>query len=149
MKGYGSERGATVVEFAVIVVLLLVIVFGILELAFIFYQRHFVENAAREGMRVGIRANNFNCFEGCDEARRTTAEQRVNEYLSNLYQPGDILSVEAERDPDNPRITVAAEVTNFFPRLLSGLIPGFANQTIISYSITGEYEDPAEYDNEE
>ncbi|MDR9501929.1 MAG: pilus assembly protein [Desulfurivibrionaceae bacterium] len=143
----GNEKGATVVEFAVIVALLLVIVFGILEFAFIFYQRHFVENAAREGMRVGILANNFSCFTGCapDPERKTVVEDRVEEYLSVLYDDSDIY---VNRVPENS-LEVKVEVENFFPQLLSGLIPGFANQDTISYSITGEYEDPDEYENEE
>lgn len=156
VKRTDNERGATVVEFAVIIIPLLLIVFAILEFSFIFYQRHFVENAAREGMRVGIRANNFSCFDGkpatgctADVDRKLEVKKQVEEYLSALYQPEDILLVDPKRDPDNPRITVAVKVNNFFPQLLSGLIPGFANQTIISYSITGEYEDPDEYEDEE
>lgn len=154
-KNRSSEKGATVVEFAVIVVLLLIILFGILEFAFIFYQRHYVENAAREGMRVGIRANNFSCFNntppaGCTSAvdRQKVIRQRVINYLSNLYQPGDIQEPVIERIDATKSLRVTATVNNFFPQLLSGLIPGFASPTTLSYSITGEYEDPGEFDNE-
>ncbi|MDT8335289.1 MAG: TadE/TadG family type IV pilus assembly protein [Desulfurivibrionaceae bacterium] len=142
----GNEKGATVVEFAVIVVLLLLILFAILEFAFIFYQRHFVENAAREGMRVGIRANNYSCFTGCAQDRKRAVEQRVADYLSALYDESDI---EVDRVAAEKSLKVSVAVENFFPQLLSGLIPGFANQNTLSYSITGEYEDPDEFDNEE
>ncbi|MFO7607006.1 MAG: pilus assembly protein [Desulfurivibrionaceae bacterium] len=156
VKRAGNERGATVVEFAVIVIPLFLIVFAILEFSFIFYQRHFVENAAREGMRVGIRANNFSCFDGkpaagctADVDRKLEVEKRVTDYLAKLYQPADIYPPDVQRDPEKPLIKVTATVDNFFPQLLSGLIPGFANQGTLSYSITGEYEDPDEYDDEE
>jgi len=152
-KERSNENGATVVEFAVIVVLLLVIFFGILEFAFIFYQKHYIENAAREGMRFGIRANNFDCFGGksagkCTVDRKTKVEQKVIDYLSNLYKPGAIHTPVVERVDATKSLKVTATVDNFFPQLLSGLIPGFASPTTLSYSITGEYEDPGEYDYE-
>lgn len=149
------ERGAAVVEFAVIVVLLLLLVFGIIEFAFIFYQRHFVENAAREGMRIGVRADNFNCFDGVPATgctvnldRKHVVEQAVTDYLSALYQPTDIIQNEAKRVTEKS-LEVTVTVKNFFPQLLSGLIPGLDNTANITYSTTGRYEDPDEYDNEE
>ena len=150
-----NERGATVVEFAVIVALLLIIIFGILEYAFIFYQKHFISNAAREGMRVGIRADSFNCFNGVPADGCTTNLDRyhvvrtaVADYLDTIYQPADIQLINAERVADKSlRVTVT--VANFFPQLLSGLIPGLDNPDTLTYSTTGRYEDPDEYDHEE
>ena len=153
-----GERGATVVEFAVVVALLLIIIFGILEFAFIFYQRHFVENAAREGMRVGVRADNFNCFDGAPATgctanldRKLVVEQAVADYLSALYQPAGIALIGVERinDPGFEKsLKVTVTVNNFFPQLLSGLVPGFVNPDTITYSTTGRYEDPDEFDSE-
>ncbi len=148
------------VEFAVVVILLLILVFGILEFAFTFYQRHFVENGAREGMRVGVRADNFNCFNGLPSAGCTTAldrkhvvEQKVTAYLSALYQPADILLINVERIDEEgvmeKSLKVTVTVKNFFPQLLSGLVPGFVNPDTITYHATGRYEDPDEYDDEE
>lgn len=154
-SNHEGERGATVVEFAVIVGLLLIMIFGILEFAFIFYQRHFIENAAREGMRVGVRADNFNCFDGLPTAgctenldRKHVVEQEVTDYLSALYQPADITQLSVERVAEKS-LKVTVTVNNFFPQLLSGLIPGLVNQTALTYSTMGRYEDPDEYDNEE
>jgi Flp pilus assembly protein TadG len=49
-----SERGAAVVEFAVILPLLLLIIFGIVEFGFIFYNKAMLTNASREGARRAI-----------------------------------------------------------------------------------------------
>lgn len=49
-----SEKGAAVVEFAVILPLLLLIVFGIVEFGFMLYNKAMITNAAREGARYGI-----------------------------------------------------------------------------------------------
>lgn len=157
------ERGATVVEFAVIVALLLVILFGILEFAFIFYQRHFIANAAREGMRIGVRADNFNCFDGvpADECtasldRKLVVEQKIADYLSALYQPADT-QLNIERVDAEKALKVTVTVNNFFPQLLSELLrmlptageSDFGKFNTLTYSTTGRYEDPDEYDNEE
>ena len=55
-----SQRGATVVEFALVSGVVFLIVFGILEFGLIFLQEHYVTNAAREAARVAVRANTFN-----------------------------------------------------------------------------------------
>jgi len=46
------ERGASLVEFALVVPLLLLIVFGIMEAGWLFAQQVEVRNAAREGARI-------------------------------------------------------------------------------------------------
>ena len=145
-----NENGATVVEFAVIVLLLLLIIFGILEFAFIFYQRHFIENAAREGMRIGIRADNYETFSvepGCTNKlnRYCAVEVAVNDYLSTLYPSADDRDVDIDRIvDDNKALKVTVQVNNFFPQLLSGLVPGYVFPATLSYSVTGVYEDPDE-----
>jgi hypothetical protein len=161
-KRWGNnDSGAAVVEFAVIVVLLLLITFGILEFAFIFYQRHFIENAAREGVRFGIKANNFETFV---EESNCSASDNLNRYCAVVvkvrdnYLPDFFENIRVEPDKPNglppnmpdlaKTLTVSVTVDNFFPRLLSGFIPGIPDQGELSYSATGIYEDPVEYDSE-
>lgn len=50
------ERGASLIEFAIILPLLLVVLFGIVEFGFILYDKVMITNAAREGARYGILA---------------------------------------------------------------------------------------------
>ena len=140
------------VEFAVIVSLLLLLVLGIMEFAFIFFQRHFIANAAREGMRVGVRADNFNCFNGVPASgctanldRRRVVEKAVTDYLDALYQPADIPLLQVV-PAAGKSLKVTVTVNNFFPELLSGFIPGLADQATLTYSTMGRYEDPGEYD---
>jgi Flp pilus assembly protein TadG len=49
-----DERGATAVEFALLLPVLLTILFGIIEFGMIMYGREVVTNASREGARAGI-----------------------------------------------------------------------------------------------
>ena len=49
-----SQRGATAVEFAIVILVFLTIVFGIIEFGLLLYNQHIVTNAGREGARYGI-----------------------------------------------------------------------------------------------
>ena len=50
----GSQKGAAMVEFALILIPLLLITFGIIEFGIIMYDKAMVTNASREGARAGI-----------------------------------------------------------------------------------------------
>jgi Flp pilus assembly protein TadG len=49
-----NERGASAVEFAIILPLLVIMVFGIIEFGLLFYDKAVVTNASREAARAGI-----------------------------------------------------------------------------------------------
>ena len=49
-----NERGASAVEFAIILPLLIIMVFGIIEFGLLFYDKAVVTNASREAARAGI-----------------------------------------------------------------------------------------------
>lgn len=63
-----GQRGAAVVEFAVIAPLLLVLVFGIIEFSILLFDKAMITNASREGARVGI------VYRGPDTPRPSNAE---------------------------------------------------------------------------
>jgi Flp pilus assembly protein TadG len=49
-----QERGSTLVEFGLVIVVLLMLMFGVIDFARALYAYHFVANAAREGTRYAI-----------------------------------------------------------------------------------------------
>ena len=49
-----SQEGATLVEFAIILPLLLLLIFGIIEFGLFLFNRHVITNAVREAARAGI-----------------------------------------------------------------------------------------------
>jgi len=53
-KGQRVERGSTLVEFALVVIVLMLMMFGIIDFARALYTYHFVINVAREGTRYAI-----------------------------------------------------------------------------------------------
>jgi Flp pilus assembly protein TadG len=48
------QRGQSIVEFALVLPLLLLLVFGIIEFGFFLFNKQMITNAAREGARAGI-----------------------------------------------------------------------------------------------
>jgi len=50
----GNTTGASAIEFAIILPVLLLVLFGIVEFSIIFYDKAVITNASREGARAGI-----------------------------------------------------------------------------------------------
>jgi Flp pilus assembly protein TadG len=49
-----SQKGASAVEFALVLPLLMLILWGIIEFGFLLYNKQVITNASREGARAGI-----------------------------------------------------------------------------------------------
>ena len=84
-----GERGAELIEFALVLPLLLLLVLGIVDFGFLFQRLEVVTNAAREGARIAILKGS-----GYDTAE---VQARVNEYL----QAGGVPT-----SPGNPTVDV-------------------------------------------
>ena len=69
-----SERGAELVEFAICMPLLLLIIAGIIDFAFLFQSYEVTTNAAREGARLAV-------LPGYNVNNYAVARQRVSDYI--------------------------------------------------------------------
>ena len=49
-----NEKGGSLVEFAIILPILLIIIFGIIEFGILLFDKAMITNASREGARAGI-----------------------------------------------------------------------------------------------
>ncbi|MBW2643651.1 MAG: pilus assembly protein [Deltaproteobacteria bacterium] len=49
-----DQNGGSLIEFAIVLPLLAILIFGIIEFSILFYNKAMVTNAAREGARAGI-----------------------------------------------------------------------------------------------
>ena len=54
-RGLRAEHGAIAVEFAIILPVFLLLVFGIIDFGHAWYMRHVLQNSCREGARYGTR----------------------------------------------------------------------------------------------
>jgi len=85
--GKSSQKGAAVVEFAILALLLLVFVMGIIEFGFLWMQSHYIANAAREGARVAAKIGGTDA--ASVTARETAAETSAREHLRQFFPYGD------------------------------------------------------------
>lgn len=168
------QRGATAVEFAVIAALLLVILFGILEYSLIFLQEHYVTNAAREGARVAVRANSFDCdngnplpgFTSCSGSldRVVVAEDAVVEYLSILYGETEVRNgttittidldeggapAESNTTKEDRAIRVTVAVNNPFTNITPQLLKLLRSNSNVSNPDVISFETTMELENQE
>lgn len=105
-----NQKGAAMVEFAVIAPLLFIILFGIIEFSILMYDKAMLTNASREGARVGIvfvpdRADNVDDLNDLiDQAVRDYCEDNLISFGSGSilniptpvwsgYNSGDSLTV--------------------------------------------------------
>lgn len=116
------ERGASLVEFAVVLPLFLILLFGIIEVGWLFAQQVEVRNAAREGARLAVVDYSDAATmrsEVCDRASLSAPDATVQFELT--YTSGGA-------DPDAARVTV----TQVYQSITGGFIPGFDGSTITS-----------------
>jgi Flp pilus assembly protein TadG len=160
MKLRTSQKGAAVVEFALLSLLLLVFVFGIIEFGFLWVQSNYVANAAREGARVAAK------IKGTDPtaiaARADAATEAATEYLERFFMYEDRVDVPgfltfsvtegnlamASPPPQQPRVvqvTVTAQSDEIWQPVLwplLNLLPGpniFPDDFLTSITQSADY----------
>ena len=101
MRIKNSEKGAAVVEFALLSLLLLVFVFGIIEFGFIWLQSHYIANAAREGARVGSKLEDPTTGDDLQ-----TVKDAITAYLKGAVVYSDSFVDSESFDPPNVDISV-------------------------------------------
>ena len=82
-----SEKGTAIVEFAIILPVLILLIFGMAEFSVLYYNKAVLTNPSREGARGGI-VYNANLTTGAYEpltcnGSGLTVETLVNNYLTN------------------------------------------------------------------
>ncbi len=97
-----KRRGATLVEFAVVLPLLLAILMGIIEFGWVFMVRQTLTNAAREGCRTAV----------LKASTEDDVSNRVREVMDPLgYEEGTVWTMEATPIADEIQtVTVSAPI---------------------------------------
>lgn len=91
----GGERGAELIEMAMVMPILLLIVGGIVDFGFMFRSWEVVTNAAREGARVGILPGY-----SCDSATPADIQSRIDAYMAaSGFPDADEYEIEIDNVP--------------------------------------------------
>jgi len=130
MKRIKCQKGAAVVEFALIVPLLIVIVFGIIEFSLLFFDKQVITNASREGARYGILwgSSSPDVAEGLARFHNSEITAKVDEYAaSHLVTFGasitPVTTITRTGDTSGNALTVTVTY-NYDFLLLPNFIPG-------------------------
>ena len=123
----GSERGQNLVEFALVVLILLLLVFGTAELGRAWMAKNILTGAAREAVRVAAVPAPGGGWNG------PAATARATTILSSAGLTSATATVE---DATAPFGAVTVTVNYNFPVVLVGFIPGLDNATIPLSSTT-------------
>ena len=112
-----SERGASAVEFALVLPALMLILFGTIEFGMVMYSRAVLTNASREGTRAGI-------VQQIPKPSAGDIQSVVTNYLSGTgINPGDVtISVAGAGGVFPNDLTVSASYPySFFVPAILGL----------------------------
>ena len=134
--GRRSERGAALVEFAVVMPLLILLVFGIMEAGWMFAQLTETRNAAREGARLAV----VDFGSSTDVA----AETCTRAYLSSSGALIFITTAGDVEDPvEDPNASVTVTIEKGYQTLTGLLDPIFGSVSLDS-TVTMRVERPLE-----
>jgi Flp pilus assembly protein TadG len=115
MKRLRCQKGVAAIEFAILLPLLLVIIFGIVEFSILLYDKQVITNASREGAREGIRRE-------IDVPVRST-EGEIKSVVTN-YVVSNLITFGTPNTP----------VTTVTPADLSGMARGDDLTVTVSYN---------------
>jgi hypothetical protein len=110
-KSVRDEKGVAAIEFALVLPILLILLFGIVEFSLLLYDKAMITNASREGARAGIVYDVIDLDEPPDGIAEyyhpddAVILSKINQYLQNFLIDFD--------DPDpGPTITITRHPGN-------------------------------------
>lgn len=133
-RARSSERGVSMVEFALVVPLFLVLVFGIMEAGWLFAQLTETRNAAREGARLAVvDYGDANAIGAETCARADLSSGGATVIISTTGNVGDPLA--------DPTASVTVEIQKAYDSLTGFLDPIF-DGTPLDSTVTMRIERP-------
>jgi len=130
-KKLKNQRGTAAVEFAIILPLLIIIVFGIIEFGTLLYDKAVITNASREGARAGIVAQ---VPRVADAAIQTIVTSYCNNNLISYASSPPVLGITTTADP-SAAFGQDLTVTVIYPYTFL-VLPAFITNWLWSGNIT-------------
>jgi len=126
-----DQKGAALVEFAVVLFLLVVLVFGAVEFGILYYNKQIITNASREGARAGIIAYGREAYYKTDgDIKEIVKNYCINHLITFSGSPDlvdeDITLVPGDRtDTASPPFEFGSSFTVAVTYNYGFLLPGF------------------------
>lgn len=124
-KRLKGEKGQAMVEFALVLPIFLLIICGILDFGWMFYNQLSLDNACREGARYA-----------CVNSTKTTTEiethiiNSCNPYISNDLDISIAYTVTANPTSGDVNVTITSEMVILTP--VMSIIVGGTTKTLVS-----------------
>lgn len=117
MKRRIGQRGAAAVEFALVLPLFAVILFGIIEYGWVFYQRFNIAAAVRDGLRQGVTISQSSS----PDPRSTAVSRAQTDLQTSGISPASV-TLTAQYSGSSPtKVMTLTAVMAYHP--LIGLVP--------------------------
>jgi Flp pilus assembly protein TadG len=123
-----SEKGQSLVEFALVVPLLLLLVIGIAEFGRAWMTKNIMTGAAREAVRVAVVTKSTDNWKAVGEARGNNVLASAN------IPPSTIVTEIIEADGHKTNVATVTHVHNLL--FIGNLVPGIPNTITLSTSTT-------------
>lgn len=121
-----ARRGATAVEFAVVIPVFLFLIFGIAEIGRAYMVTHLLNNAARNGCRTGILSSKANT--DITSAVDSALSGKVSGYTTTVKVNGTVANASTAASGDELTVTVSvsASKVTWLPvaKFLTGSLTG-------------------------
>jgi Flp pilus assembly protein TadG len=88
--GIRSERGTTIVEFAMVIPLLLLLMFMVIDMGYFFFVQHTVQYATREGVRLALVGRTISDTHGNEMTREASIVQTIRDKAAVAVHPADL-----------------------------------------------------------
>jgi Flp pilus assembly protein TadG len=117
-----NGKGVTIVEFALVFPLLMVLIFGVMDFGMYFFVQHSIQFATREGVRLALVGRTINDASGNAMTREASIVQTIRNKASVAVKPADvsvsIYPVDATfADPSGWQTTVNAGLPGSYMRV--------------------------------
>jgi Flp pilus assembly protein TadG len=118
-----GQRGAAVVEFALVLPLFAAILFGIIEYGWVFYQRFNIANAVRDGLRQAVTVSQL----ASPDPRSVAVSRTQTDLQTAGIAPGGVTLTALYSGTAPTKVMTVTAVMAYHP--LIGLVPTPQNLT--------------------
>lgn len=131
---WNAERGSQIIEFALVLPLLMVLVFGIVDFSLALYDKAVITNASREGARAGIVAVTPRLSE--DQIKDIVWNYCGGRLITfgNVAFGRDDITVTGEQGASGADLTVAIQYPYRFA-VISYFIPSLGTPTLYARTV--------------
>ena len=130
-----DKRGQALIEFAIVILLLFLLVFGIFQFGWLMYIKNTLNNAARAGVRQAVVTLTLNDLDYADFATRDGSDliqQKLYDSLSYIDKSNvsaQVRVTDASNNTDNPAKSSDTVKITITLSSVPSFVPGFINLT--------------------